>query len=55
MGGLQAGSLLAQAWLRGADNSPAYSPELRMRSVRFEEELICDYRFKLVYVYNQAH
>lgn len=55
MGGLQAGSLLAQAWLRGADNSHTCWPELRMRSVGFEEELIRDYGFKPGYVYNQAY
>lgn len=55
MGGVWAGTLVAQAWLRGAGNSRIYSPELRVRSVQFEEELICDYRFKSGYVYNRVH
>lgn len=53
MRGLWDGGLAAQAWLTGADNSHSYSPELR--SEQSEDELICVYRFKPAYVYNQVH
>lgn len=55
MRGLWDGGLAAQAWLTGADNSHSYSPELRLRSEQSEDELICVYRFKPAYVYNQVH